>query len=260
MTKALLYLTVLIITISSCSLFEEPDELTIVNIGTDYFVELSQTLVPGKNALELRVTSLEQNTCDGSYIDINSQLTSNQIQLILGEIISPEPCAKTVNQLTSNIEYALTESNYDINISLKDIAQNHGHIMVTDDKFTIELETENGITIGQQTINIIPDGFVWGSISTNDIRQTQSMKSLLNELEISNHPHSLKDGNYSHFEIEDSNVDIKDIENQGTYYEYFLLKQQSTFHTIQTQLESFSEENQLIRISAFSSMGETFSF
>lgn len=260
MTKVYLYITLYILTVSSCSLFEEPEQLTIVNIGTDYFVELSQTLQSGTNPLLLNVTSIEQNNCKDSYIDIQSNLIGRQINLTLGEIISPSQCAKTDHQLSSDVEFELQESDYNINISLKDIVQNHGHIMVSDEKFTIELETENGITIGQQTINIIPDGYVWGSISANDIRNVESIKNLISDLEAQHLPHNLNNGNYSYFEVKDGKVSILDTQEEGTYFEHFLLKQEGFFKDFRQELVFFSEENPNISMSVFDSVGNSYTF
>jgi len=257
MLKAYIYLFILSFLAQACSVFEEPEEFTLVNIGTDYIIELSQTLQLGSNAMLFNIKTTQMDNCIDSHIDVESKIIENQLQLILGDIITHNPCLQIPNQLESSAKFTLSTRDYDINISLKDVIQNFGTVSVSDESFTIELETENGIIIGQQKINIIPDDYIWGRIGISDINNKSQLKNIVKHIQSINQPHALKDGNYSFFEIREATLSLPRSTEKLIAEEEFLVRQTADFEIIKNSLAQFSEQFPEAKIQIMNSVGES---
>jgi len=258
MSKSVLYIIALFCVLQSCSVFEEPEEFTFVNVGADYIIELSQTLETGINALLFNIQSTQINNCIESHIDVKTSVTDSELQLILGNIISQDPCIRIANQLESSAKFDLGIRNYNINISLQDVIQNYGTVAVSNESFTIELETENGIIIGQQKINIIPDGYVWGRVGVADIQNLAALKNVISFIKNATFKHDLKDGNYSFFEIRNSNIELPKNTDRIAAKEEFIFKQESDFDLLKNALSQFSEQYPSAKIEVYNSTGDSF--
>jgi len=258
MSKSIRYIIALFCVLQSCSVFEDPEEFTFVNVGADYIIELSQSLEIGNNALLFNIQSTQMNNCVESHIDVKTSVTNSELQLILGNIISQDPCLRIPNQLESSAKFDLDTRNYNINISLQDVIQNFGTVAVSNESFTIELETENGIIIGQQKINIIPDGFVWGRIGIADIQNLAPLKNVISLMQNATKKHDLKDGNYSFFEIRNANIVLPKSTARIAAKEEFIFKQTSDFDLLTDALSQFSEQYPDATIQVFNSTGDSF--
>lgn len=258
MFKSIIYILALFCVLQSCSVFEEPEEFAFVNVGTDYIIELSQTLETGSNALLFNIQSIQLNNCIESHIDVKSNIISNEIQLVLGNIISPEPCIRIPNQLESSAKFDLDTRNYSINISLQDVIQNFGTVAVSNESFTIELETENGIIVGQQKINIIPDGYVWGSIGILNLQNHADLKRIQAHIQSVTQKHELDDGNYSFFEVKNENVIVPKHGDRIAAKEEFLFKETTDFELLKNALSLFAEQFPDAKIQVMNSTGDSF--
>lgn len=242
MLKMILFSAVFCLYLSGCSVLEEPDELTIVNISADYVIELSQSLQLGPNLLMINVQSTETKNCKNSYIDLSTNATGNQIQLILGEIIHSNPCDNIDGFIEAQSSFEVSPRQYSINISLKNVVQNFGVIDVSLDRYQLNLESENGIYIKDPMVKIIPDGYVWGQIKLDEVDHQSTLESVILEAQQKNSSHNLDDGNYSYFIIEDGEI-VLPLENSNDIIPYsFIVKQEESFEALTNRFETFSQQ------------------
>jgi len=258
MLKVFVYIISLCCILQACSVFEDPEEFTLVNIDDNYIIELSQTLQVGPNALLFNIQSIQTDNCIDSHIDVESNIVQNQLQLILGDIVTQEPCQKIQNQLESSAVFALKPRDYRLNISLKDVTQNFGIVYVSEENFFIDLETENGIIIDQQKVSIIPDGYIWGSITMSKSQDLLQLKNLMDHLESMTQPNDLGDGDYSFFEIKNGSLILSDESTKNLLEEQFIFKQKSKFDVLKISLSHFAEQYPNAKIEVLNSIGESF--
>lgn len=258
MQKVILFSLVLCLYLQGCSVLEEPDELSIVNISADYVVELSQSLQLGPNLLMINVQSTETKNCQNSYIDLSTNVTGDQIQLILGEVIHSNPCDQIDGFIEAESFFEVSPRQYSINISLKNVVQNHGVINVSLDRYQLNLESENGIYIKDPMIKIIPDGYVWGKINLDEIGPQSTLETVVLEAHQKNSLHNLEDGNYSHFIIKDGEIQLPQEDITDTLTKSFIVKQEESFEEITKRFETFSLQYKST-IQLLSSTGDTYS-
>jgi len=258
MIKNITGLLVSVWLIASCSVVGDPDEIILVNIGTDYFLEVSQSLVSGPNALRIDITSFDTDNCENSYIDFSYSSSPNLIRINLDDIVDPINCVSLNEPVSDFLDFELLKGRYDMTILFKDILQNDGEVEVTDDQFKLKLETENGVVVLRQQITMLPDGYVWGRMKINDVEDLSQVKLLITELKQNNFESELSNGNYGHFEIDGHLVSILSGEPHKGITESFIMKQNQSFGEMQLLLSQFSESHPKVDIEFFSSEGETY--
>lgn len=258
MLKVYHLLFVLCLSFTACSVLEEPEELTIINIGADYILELSQTLQLGPNALMINVQHSATKNCANSFIDLSASLVGDQIQLVLGEIIQNEPCFITDELIDAQSSFDLSPRQYDINISIKDVAQNHGTIDVSLDSYSIALDSENGILLEEPMIKIIPDQIAWGLITFDEAEHQSAIANLINESKEKNTYHNLVDGNYGYFTIKDSELNLSGLSTNESYNEIFIIKQKESFDELTSRFELLSQQDPSIKIQLLNSTGAVY--
>lgn len=257
MLKIFFFSSVLCLCLTACSVLEEPDELTIINISADYVIELSQSLQLGPNLLMINVRSTDSKNCTNSYIDMSTNVAGDQIQLILGEIIHPAPCDELSGYVEAQSSFELSPRQYSINISLKNVVQNHGIIDVLLDRYQLNLETENGILIKEPVVKIIPDGYAWGQIEVANQDHQSTLNDVLATVQEANIPHNLDDGNYGYFIIRDGQIELSQEDKQDAI-EVFIVKQEESFEELTNRFKQFSNLYQT-DIQLTSSTGDSYS-
>ncbi len=256
--KKILSLLVSILCIASCSVIEDPEEITLVNIGTDYFLEVSQSLQTGPNSLRIDITSLDTDNCESSYIDHTYKALPHLIRVNLNDIVHPSPCIQQKGAIQSSIELPLEQWKYEMNILFKGIVQNDGSLEVTEDKFKLKLETENGIVVLRQEINIIPDGYIWGRLKIANVDDLNGVKNTIEEIRQNNSKSELSNGNYGYFEVDGNLVTLLTGESVSGITETFLLKQDQSFSDLQLYAARFSELHPEVAIELYSSEGASY--
>jgi len=253
--KKLFFIYIAFGCLGSCSLIEDPEEITIVNIGTDYFLEVSQKLSQGPNPFQIDISSIDKDHCQNSSISLSTIHHGQDITLNLKDIIDPAKCIPLEESVKAEVDLNLEVGLYNINVSLKDITQNRGILEVTGERFKMELETENGIVVLRQEIQIIPDGYFWGQFKINDIQDLSSVKSFLIELQKEHLDNDLNDGNYGYFELKGGHI-VFDAEEVGSLVENFIFKEQHSFLEVRKTVSDFNERHPSIDIELFHSSGD----
>jgi len=241
--------------LASCSLIEEPEEITIVNIGTDYVLEVSQKLSPGPNPFQIDISSIETDNCQNSTIGLSTTHSGNDITLDLKDIINPNKCIRVSESVKANVDLSLELGLYNIVVSLKDITQNQGILEVTEERFKMELETENGIVVLRQEILRIPDEYFWGQFKLNDIQELSAVKNFLVELQNDHSKNELSDGNYGYFKLNSGSLQFENSE-VGSLVENFIFKENHSFLQVKNAVSNFAERHPSVDVQLFHSSGD----
>jgi len=253
--KKIIGLLVLVSWLAACSVIDEPEEITLVNIGTEYYIELGQSLQIGPNSLRIDISTFDTNNCESSYIDFTFEALPHLIRINLDDTVHPSPCIKTEEAIQSSIDLPLSQGVYEMNILLKGIVQNDGAVVVTKDKFKLKLETENGVIVLRQEINIIPDGYVWGRFKVLDANDLTEVKKAVQKIRDSNSKSELANGNYGYFEVNGHQVTLLTGAPASGITETFLLKSDQAFSALESLMVRFSELHPNVKIELYDSQG-----
>ena len=157
--------------IIACS--EEPSGPVIVTptIADEYTLTPFEKLEPLRRTFGMSLESLQAFEGDSCMIDASSAITGKKVDLsIRGFRSSKNGCSP--DEMFANAELELGELEvgvYDLNINLDNIVNNRGILLVEFDKYSIDLETTNGIRLTHDELMRLPDNSIWGLFAYDDI-------------------------------------------------------------------------------------------
>lgn len=203
--KALiLFITGLLI--SGCSLIQDPEEQTIINLDKLYEITLQQDLKPGNNALILQVSTAKEIQCPDSELYVEGTTSSKDLSIRINAANEIQDCAPELIRLHQHIATGINDGDYNIQFIVNSIITDSGLLNVEDELFQLELSSFDGITLNNSKLRMVPDNIIWGIIygknegHTEAITEVQDqMSNLLDEITIDN-------GEYGYFHIDDQGI------------------------------------------------------
>ncbi len=158
-----------------CSCVSEPEEVTFFNPDQEFIIDLNQKLSPDGPHLVFEIYSVDRFNCLNAHINSDLHLSENSIDLNIENFEIPENCSVITNAdggiintevATGNTSIFLESFIYNMTVSADDLFHNTGFLYAQNNKYSLELNTNDGITIGRSSIYKIPDNHAWGWINT----------------------------------------------------------------------------------------------
>jgi hypothetical protein len=202
MSKRFFFLILLLTTGLSCSKDDNPP--AIVDIPVTFQLQMREKLGAGAGSrpLEFHICSVEKLDCQNYQIDFDFSKKGRNISLALKDFILTEPCIPGggLAKAVSNLGW-LNKGNYPLVISLKDVIENEGQLVVSDQSYTIQLKTSDGILASPATLLRIPGNALWGEVFAASDSVAMLAEGFLEELEQISSELDLEAGNYGFFQI-----------------------------------------------------------
>lgn len=189
----------------------------VVDIPVAFRVEMKEKFQPGKRPLEVVLSSLEVLDCSNYAIDYDLEQSSRKILLAIKDYVLSEPCATGFGIATSRIDLGILNSGqFDLDISLKDVIQNSGHLIVHPESYSILLETKDGLIISPNPLSRIPDNTIWGGVFPKTDSLTQLAQNFMSDLQSLADPIHLTPGTYTSFVVNHNySLDLTDPKEPG---------------------------------------------
>ena len=257
--KHLLSLVFIIVLInSSCSLFQDPNEQTMINIEEEYRVDLWQDLVPGENPLEIVVSTVISSPCNNSEMRLAKVVSGSKIFVSIIDIINPTNCEPTSDPLLNSVLFDLSSGSYDVDFDLDLAVSNNGVLDITESNFSLNMDTPNGIKMGITNLQRIPNDRIWGSIEVSNESELSLINNFLNSLQqYSNPTHGLSSGNYGHFSINNQGGVSLYGEPAHSLMRHFIVHSNANPQEIKFLFEGFRQSNPGSTLLAVNSDGTT---
>jgi hypothetical protein len=202
MSKRFFFLILLLTTGLSCS---KDDTLpAIVDIPVTFQLQMREKLGAGagNRPLELHISSVETLDCQNYQIDFDFSKKGRNISLALKDFVLSEPCitGEGLAKAATNLGW-LAKGNYPLVISLKDVIENEGQLVVSDQSYTIKLKTSDGILTSPASLLRIPDNALWGEVYAASDSVATLAEGFLEELEQICSELNLEAGHYGFFQV-----------------------------------------------------------
>lgn len=210
-------------TITSCGILNDAEEHTIVSIDKELELTLKQVLQEGENDLLFEITTIEDQNCPDAHITARS---NNNLQQLAINVGTPEAtnCITVPGKLLSAVEVDVEVGEYTFSFNLNAAIQNKGLLTVDEDMYTLALETFDGIVFRNRIMNAIPDHIIWGRMAVSSKENVTAMSEMYTEMVAEFNSHTLEEGYYGHFSIQDEEVDLHRewVDTEWMYMDYSL--------------------------------------
>ena len=181
---------------------------TIVEVEKEFSLQPWEQLDENGGRFQLRVATLATQECGGTRVNYYASIVGYKAVVTLRSLAYPALCgASEPAHDTIDVGGLQQNATYEFQINLKDVVFNKGTLYVEPDKYTLEMQKEDGISLSTKQVLRVPQGAVWGFIG-NDAAQDKLGTQLLDSLKTVAPPLSMSNGNYGYFNVNGTGFDI----------------------------------------------------
>ena len=153
---------------TSCSK-NNGDKETIVAIDKEFEIVPWEKLDDLGGTLQLRIATIQNQECGGTRINYATNSLNNQLTVSLKSLAYPLTCNGFAEPARDTINLSnLKKGDLPFNLTLKDVVINDGILHVEEGRYYFEMKKENGISMPKKEILRVPQGAIWGFISTDN--------------------------------------------------------------------------------------------
>ncbi len=250
-----------ILSVASCDLGSLNDPIVVPYVDDEFHAELWEVFTPQRRELQLRLTTIEAVECLNASIEVEfRRLGDNEHKLSIKSILNPDNCQEGSAPARRTVKVGeLSNGTYPLSISLREAVESEGRIIVRDDFFRLYIDEGAGVLPLRNTLRRIPDGTIWGYISSEGGEglggAAEGFRSDLSSIAI---PQALDDGHYGYFSIEDGSIDWETASEGGqvlTAFQFFLPPEQE--QAVKDLLENFrTQQSDSLSLQVFHTSGE----
>jgi len=199
-TKILFFLLLIL---AACNPSRLEDPIVIADVEEEFIIyprEVLNTSTPKE--LEWVIVSKNTEPCQNYEIKARLEKNSTNLSLYIDEITNPDDCieGEIIPSLILN-SGKINQTTYNFNITLKKTIENSGHLKKTDNRYTIQIGSENGIDLQHKELIAIPNEALWGYMGWYEGLEADQIASALGKMKDLWPSNNLPSGFYGHFVI-----------------------------------------------------------
>jgi hypothetical protein len=192
---------------SACQLESLNDPIVVADIDDEFYIDLWETLGTSPR-FEIHIETIKDEECLNVVIDASPLKRPQTVNIRIDNIIQPADCIEGLAPAMAQLDLgSMPIGFYNFSIDLKNTIFNNGQLTITDERYSLEMETEDGIILVRSDLYRIPDQTLWGYVNF-DLGQNDLAEAFTQELAAFADPFNFKRGYYGHFTI---NNDANDV-------------------------------------------------
>ncbi len=216
----------LVLLLPSCKIEQLDNPIIVPLVDQEFNLALWEVLSPSGSTLDVQMRTVLNEPCINTTILSDYQKSGNQLELVIFEILPPEDCQPGVAPAfgSETLEDATSGVN-NIQVELQGVVVNSGKLTITDTRYTVEMDTEDGIGWEQYELLKIPTGALWGYVTFQEPEQVDFANDFFTQLTERTAPLYAEDGYYGYFELSDegNQLEVKD-QPEAPFQQRFLLQ------------------------------------
>ena len=223
-------------------------------------MDLWEDLRLGSKIFQLTIETIEEENCTNSTIEFSYLHSSSNINISIQDILTPADCSPGQAPAKSTVDIGnLAPGFYELDIDLKNTIFNKGQLTVTDSRFTIDMNSDDGISFLRRELLRIPNQTIWGYIGFHNSSDAIIALNFTQELEAISSTRSLEKGYYGHFNINsDGKLNMEhpfDANQSRTFFHEFNGEDTALQNLVDTYRTDYGDA---IEIKLFNSEGKEF--
>ncbi|MFM2267870.1 MAG: hypothetical protein RL757_1311 [Bacteroidota bacterium] len=178
---------------------------TIVEVNKDFEFRLLEKLDTEGGTYYLDVESVSVQGCSNAVIDHSLAQSTDRFIVTIKSINKPDSCVGGRATAKKRIELGrIANGSPRLQINLRDAVINEGFLKINDDNVTLDMQTENGISIKDKLLQRMPRRAIWGLLGGDNAALVDAFLDSLNQKTTS--AAQMVNGNYGHFFLNNSTV------------------------------------------------------
>lgn len=213
---------------TSCDLSGLKDAIIVSEVDDEFYVDFWENLTgPNGRELVIKLESIKSEKCLNYRIDSQFSKESNRLTVNLNSIVKPLDCVAGEATVKQDVNAGnLLNGLYALNINLKSTITNNGQLLVSDNRYALDFQKENGIKFRRKSLLRVPDQAIWGYVEYAQKTDEPNARKFINELSaLSGNANDFAAGYYGYFTIAESNPTLSVYEQSALSVPYLLVYQ-----------------------------------
>lgn len=229
-----------------------------VSVESEFTITPWETLQYNENIFKLNIATIKDNSCENAELDVSYATTGDKINLTIHDIPAPD-CPLPFFKASSQVPVGtLVTRDYGINISLKDVVQNEGTVMVTEEYYEVKMNEFDGIKIPNERLYKIPKNTIWG-YAAGKSSAVDGMNEFIEKMNERGNIRFYTAGFYGYFSVANNQLRIlsEDL-SQEELVKTFGLDFEGDPAELILQVESFRNQYPEVTFKIFNANGEVY--
>ncbi len=199
-TQLCLLLMCLLAAGNGCRTEDGPNPNGIVQFPDTFEISFHEEIDSLTRSLVLDVNTLRYYECKNYSIATEKDYQDGVLEISLKDVLPPADCVSGNAQARDTISLGyLIFGEQPIRFQIKSVIENNGVLEVTPERYTLSMDTENGLQIKRYELMRLPENLIWGFISYQNSQATQ-LNNFFDDLNAITSPANLLDGDYAYFQ------------------------------------------------------------
>lgn len=232
---------VLLTWLAACKVEDDPKG-QVVKVEPEFTIEPME-LLGQQTFFAFRIQSIDLQPCDNYGVDAVLWQGNGQVNLVIKNLITPENCNPIPAKAADTALMAIPDpGTYFLQITLKDAIFNQGLLEVTPEKYTIQLNSQNGFHMLHNELYRIPTRTIWGYVGYENKSEGQPYADqFLSDLDTLTTDALLSPGFYGHFIVNSNSVNLLPPP-QHTYFKPFVARLESSTNTLKDLIALYRDQ------------------
>lgn len=196
-------LVLVICCLAGCQLEKLQEPIVVTkDIEPEFYIDLQEYLHPTNRQLRFKIRTIKDQDCLNGSIETDFSVAGRELELSINSILEPTDCNAGTAPAKSEV-YAGTLANgvYKFDVNLRNTVPNKGQLTITEDNYSIRMETQEGIIFLHNNLQKMPKDALWGYIVCQESEWEQLNAQLNDQLSGLAAPADYRSGYYGYFEI-----------------------------------------------------------
>ena len=255
-----------VLCLGSCQLEKLQEPIVITkDIEPEFYIDLQEYLHPTNRQLKFKVRTIKDQECLNASVETDYYSLGREIELSINSIMEPADCKAGAAPAKSEI-YAgkLTNGAYKFDVALRNTVVNNGTLTISDDNFSIKMETQEGIIFLHNNLQKMPVDAFWGYVVCKESDWENLNTELTDKLTGLASPADYRSGYYGYFEINNNTPGNRKVfltEPPAVDFHFpllFQLKENVDENRVKAVLESFRDTHPDIQLEGRNTDGRIF--
>ncbi|KAA3634772.1 MAG: hypothetical protein DWQ02_10890 [Bacteroidetes bacterium] len=261
--KSLMFVTGALYILGVCTSCKDDklgDPIIVSNIKKEFYLDIAEDLGPESRITEFKVRTIEDSECLNGTIDFDYSHIGNRLTVLLNEVVIPDDCIPGIAPSTADVTAGeLASGFYLFHFDLRNTVKNNGTLVVEDNRYLLELETEEGVILLHKEVFRVPENTLWGYVAYNDVNQQPDAESILDQIRFYGMVPALEHGYYGFFTINNSDPGIE-ISNvvQANFISPFIMNYDGDWAYMKGLVEDLESTYPEVSIKMFDDKGGTY--
>ena len=197
----------------------------IVDVKEEFLIDIWEELIGDVRSFRIDLETIEEESCLNYGINYSVHMSNGNINITINDLEEPADCLPGNAPAREFVELGQWINGFfNVEINLRDAVVNEGRLTVSNDKYLLSMESEEGISLVRTRLFKVPISTIWGEVAYDDAELDNEVNAFMADITELGQHRQYQPGYYGYFSIEqDQSLILRDASDLP-FNQTFILK------------------------------------